>query len=190
MRLDVEPLQSEPLEVLLDPFPDHLVRRGSAWARGFSFGVAASTRKRVVFGEVARLDVRLKPLGAGRGDVFVEAAPLATRIQDSLDGVVLECAKGQRVREGLEQVTGVIAFAQREDRTRVVAGGARLLFLESREEFGGGFSEVVEGSAQLIEIGAVFGMAGTVARQDRVLLRAAWQERVASDAGQVGLVDE
>jgi hypothetical protein len=43
--------------------------------------------------------------------VLVKAAALAARIQDSLNGVVLECAIFQSMRESLEQIGSVVALA-------------------------------------------------------------------------------
>ncbi len=152
-------------------------------------------RQFVVLGEVAWLSAALgdslPELFRGLfGNVLVETARACTRDQDAFDCGVFKGAEGQRVRERTEQVSGIVTFAERQHSARVVAGRAMLVFLERIEEGGGRVTDVGEGAAQLVEIGAVLGMSWTMAIEDGLLLGSTRAQRVASDTGQVGLVDE
>ena len=129
-------------------------------------------------------------LGRVGGDVLVQPAAIGPGGKDSLNRRVFERAVLESVRQGIEEVGGIVPVAQSEDLTGVIARRARLAFLEGEEEGVRRVSETVEGRAQLAEIGTTVGVAGAVPGKDRVLLRAPGLERVMRDQGQVGLVDE
>lgn len=151
--------------------------------------------QRVVREKVARLgtalgDASRQFLGRGLCDVLFEPATIGPCDQDSFDSGVVDGAVGERVREGLEQIGGVIALAQSKDLAGVVAGRARLVFFQGCEECGRRAAQVAEGAAQVVQIGAAVGVWRSMTGQDRALLGAARLELVACDAGQVGLVDK
>jgi len=94
------------------------------------------------------------------------------------------------VRQGADEVVGAEALAQREDLARVVPGRPGLRLLERGQKHGGALVEGGEGRPELLEVGAAVGVPWAVPVEDRSLLRAARQQRVSGDAGQVRAVDE
>lgn len=140
------------------------------------YGRGASTREGVVHGEVALLGAALgrggvgQPLGRSLSDVLVQPSTSATGEENSLDGPVLQGAVVQGMGEGLEELGGVVALAQRQHLPGVVGSRARLSFLQRRQEGCAPLPERVEGAAQQLEGWPVLGVTGTMARENRLLL--------------------
>ena len=124
------------------------------------------------------------------GHILVEPPGACAREQNALDGTVLACAVGQRVRERGEQRGGLVSFAQSKHLAGVVTGRAGRVLLERGQEGGGRGAKIGEGAAQLVEIGAALGMSWTMSVDNGLELGATRQERVAGDTAQIGLVDE
>jgi len=158
-------------------------------------GDDAAAWQGVVLGEVAGLgatlrDGALELLGGGFGDVLIEPAAVGAGDQDATHVTVLQRPVGERVLEGAEQVGGVVALTQQQNLASVVARRAWLVPLEGGEVLQGRAAEVLEGEAQLVEVRATLGMAGPMTLEGGAQLSSTRQQGVASDAGQVGTVDE
>lgn len=124
------------------------------------------------------------------GDVLGERARLSARGEDARHGVVVEGAVRARVAERGAQVVGRVAGAQEQELAGVVAGEARRRGGEAGEEGGGVLAHVVEGLAQLVEVGAVPVPWRVDPLRVDVEPRAPPRQLVARDAAQVGGVHE
>jgi hypothetical protein len=78
-------------------------------------GDGSSTREGVVLSEVPGFDAALanrgeQLLGGALGDVLVVPPTRGARVKNSLNAVVFQSAKAERVRESLAELGGVVAF--------------------------------------------------------------------------------
>lgn len=133
----------------------------------------------------------LEALRGFRGDVFVEGPRRASRLENALDGVMLEGAEPRGMRERGVEILGGVAGAQHEDAARLVAPDARWTRAQQPEEAGTTRTQTFEGDAELIEIDRALAAWGRMESCGVELEPpAARGELVASDAGEVSGVDE
>ena len=157
---------------------------------------AGGARQRVVFGEIARQgDARsegsVDALGGVFGDVFVERARAMTAGEDAFDRSRLERAEARRVREGSNDVGGVVARAQEQDLPGVMGPDAGRQGDELGEERGRALAQLGEGLAELVAVDDGLPV-GVRVQAERVNLFAATAraQLVAREARDVGAVDE
>ena len=125
------------------------------------------------------------------GDILVERAGYRARLEDALDGAVLERTEPRGVREGGVEIRGRVACAQDEDDTRLVAPDPRRPRAEQPEERRPARPQTVEDGSELIEIhGALAARRRVQALGIELEAGAARRELVTRDARQVGGVDE
>jgi hypothetical protein len=90
--------------------------------------------------------------GSGLGHILVEPTRLGTSNHNALDRIVVEGSKGLGVRQGFEHSGSVITFTQCEDVPSVMGGRTMFLF-ETAEKSLGLRTQLLEGFAQLVELG-------------------------------------
>jgi Uma2 family endonuclease len=112
-------------------------------------------------------------------------------LEDALDGAMLESAEPRGVPERGVEIRGGVASAQHEDAARLVAPDPWRARAQQPEERGRPRTQAVERHGELIEIHrALAARRWMEARRVELEPEAARRELVASDARQVGGVDE
>src|SRR6185437_4276740 len=182
---------------------DHRRRRGGrswcfVWTCGrlLESGLWSGDGTTVVLGEVTRLGATLaeplfEPSCRVLGDVLVQSPRGAARLEDPLDGVVVEGTEAGGMAERGVEIGGGVAGTQNEDAPRLVAPDARGPGGEQPEERGGPLAHALEGGGELVEIdGTRAARRGMVTGGIELRARASWRELVAGDAPKVGGIDE
>lgn len=159
-------------------------------------GGRSRDRKSVVLGEVARLGATLaeclfESTSRLLGDVLVERPWRRARLDDALDGCVLERAEARGVGERSVDVGGAEPGAKEENAARLVAPNAWRAGAQQTEEGGSALAHALECAGEAIEIDRTLS-ARRWMETGRIELepRASRRELVARDAGEVGGVDE
>ena len=124
------------------------------------------------------------------GDVLGERARRGAHLEDAGDGAVLEGAEALCVPHREGEVVARVALAQQQNLPCLIAPLPRAEALQTEEEFLRVVAEVLEGRAQVIEVGAAT-VGRAVHRRGRdVDASAARRELVAHQELDVGRVDE
>ena len=125
------------------------------------------------------------------GDVLVEGPGRRARLEDALDGAMLEGAEPRGVGERSVEVTGDVAGAQHQDAARLVAPHPRWTGTEQPEERDATRPQAVERHGELAEVHRAPAARWRMETLGVELVPgAARRELVARDARQVGGVHE
>ena len=125
------------------------------------------------------------------GDILVEGPGRRARLEDALDGAMLEGTEPRGMRERSVEVLGGIASAEHEDAARLVTPDARGARAQQAKERGAAGPQAVERHRELVEIHRAPAARRWVESRGVELLPGAGRRKlVTGDARKVGGVDE